>query len=161
MESRQREVMFFTPEQESRLKSLFAAALMRQPDNPFAAARELVTDPGQVSYIATQWPTDPVTEAMKSELLARRGPLASVPTKEEFAARVFQDIPALKDTDARLKYMRFFAEIMGYIDNGKNNVNVNLGGVGGKTLAVPLAASDEEWEAKAMAHSKKLLSRHG
>lgn len=153
---------FYTPDQAAKLKKLFAHALMHQPDNAFAAARQVETNPGAVSYIATRWPDDETVIFHRREALALSGPLSQVPTKEEFAAAVYRDLPPVKEADARLRYMRFFAELMGYIDTGKNKVEVNLGGsIAGKVLPIPVAVDDVTWEKKAREHYAVLVSRHG
>ena len=143
------------------LKKLFAAAWLRQPENPFAAAREVEPDhAGRQYYISENWLTDPVVIAEKDRLVALLGPIARVPTKEEFALEVYRK--KCKSDSEQLAYFKFFAELMGYTADkgGAPNVNIN-NMVGVRIMPVPLAASDDEWERVAMDHARALHAQHG
>jgi hypothetical protein len=153
-------VIYANQEQEVRFKKLFATALMRNPANPFACAREIETDESRVRQMAIEWPTDPDVAEYRRELLAVRGVAAQVPSKEEFAVHVYDELKTAPAKD-RLAYMQFFARLMGFIDDKASGVNVNIGG-GARIMPVPLAASDEEWERAAKAHQERLTAAiHG
>lgn len=153
--------MYDNPETATALKKLFAASWLRQPDNPFAAAREIEPDaPGRQYYISTHWIEDPIVIAEKERLVSLYGPIARVPTKEELALEIYKK--ECKDDAQKLQYLKFFAQLMGYTDdeNSAKRINNNIM-VGVRIMPVPLAASDEEWEAKAREHAIVLQSRHG
>lgn len=141
------------------LKKLFAAAWLRQPDNPYAAAREVEARPGVAAWISQHWLEDEDVLAEKTRLVAALGPLVTVPTKEQFAAEVYAK--KCKDDATQLRYYEFFAKLMGYVDEGKGNgVNVNILNQQ-KIMPVPAFSSDDEWQRIAQEHSKELQSRHG
>lgn len=142
------------------LKKLFAAAWLRQPDNPYAAAREVEQHPGLAVWISQNWLEDETVLAEKTRLLAVMGPLVSVPTKEQFAAEVYAK--KCKDDATQLRYYEFFAKLMGYVDDksGNGGVNVNILNQQ-KFMAVPAFSSEEEWQRIATTHSKELQARHG
>lgn len=142
------------------LKKLFAAAWLRQPENPFAAAREVEPDhPGRQVYISREWLEDPVVLAERDRLVALLGPIARVPTKEDLALEIYRR--KCKNDSEQLAYYKFFAELMGYTDpKTAGGININ-NMVGVRVMPVPVAASDEEWERVAMRHSQQLLSQHG
>lgn len=107
----------YSQEVAAPLKKLFAAALLRMPDNPFAAAREVETHAGKSAWIAQNWVEDEEVLAEKARLIAIRGPIAKVPTKEEFAAEIYMKATKIKDgTKEQLQYFETFAKIMNYIE---------------------------------------------
>jgi len=143
------------------LKKLFAAALLRNPDNAWNAAREVEEHPGRANFIATRWIDDETVLAEKGRLLSVMGPIAKVPTKEEFAAELYRSAGECKSASDKLSYLKFFSDVMGFVERGTGNgVTVNLLNQQ-KTMIVPVAASDEEWEIAAVAHQKRLAERHG
>lgn len=148
---------------EKLLKKLFAAAWVRNPDNAWDAAREIEQDHGRQMYIINRWQDDADVLAEKTRLLAHFGPAAKVPDKQTFAAEVYQAGRDAKNNSEKLANFKFFAELMGYVETGRGGgVNVNVNQVlGAKIMAVPVAASETQWEAQARAHSEKLMAKHG
>lgn len=145
------------------LKKRFAAAWLRNPDNAFAAAREIEPDePGRQYWISNNWVTDPEVIAERDRMFAQGGALSRVPTREDLALEVYNH--KCKDDSTQLQYYKFFADLMGYIkkdENGGNTTNINLlNAPGARIMPVPIAASDEEWERCATSHAQMLLSRH-
>lgn len=141
------------------LKKLFAAAWLRQPDNPYAAAREVEEHPGKAIWISQNWLEDPAVLDEKTRLKAALGPLVAVPTKEQFAAEVYAK--KCKDDATQLRYYEFFAKLMGYVEDGKGSgVNVNILNQQ-KFMPVPAFASDDDWQRIASEHSRELMQRHG
>ena len=144
------------------LKKLFAAAWLRMPDNPFAAAREVEDHTGRSIYIGQRWVNDEIVLAEKARLQAVLGPISKVPTKEQFAAEVYLQAKECKTQGDKLAYLKFFADVIGYVERAGNgsNINVNVA-MGAKIMAVPIAASDEQWETAARKHQDMLATRHG
>lgn len=140
------------------LKKLFAAAWLRQPDNPFAAAREVEEHSGKAIWMAQNWIEDDIVLAEKTRLKAALGPIATVPTKEQFAAEIYAR--KCKDDATQLRYFEFFAKLMGYTDDKEGGVNVNILNQQ-KVLAVPMTSNEDEWQTIAQAHQRELASRHG
>lgn len=140
------------------LKKLFAAAWLRQPDNPYAAAREVEDHPGKAIWISQNWCEDDDVLNERTRLKTALGPIATVPTKEQFAAEVYAK--KCKDDATQLKYFEFFAKLMGYTDDDKGGVHVNILNQQ-KVLAVPMASNEDEWQHIAQERQKVLSSRHG
>lgn len=144
------------------LKKLFAAALLRNPDNPFEAAREVEPHFGKAHVIATTWTEDDTVVQERSRLVAALGPISQVPTKEQFAAEIYKKAGTAKPGSEQLSYYQFFAKVMGYIEAPGRGDGVNLQIINQqKTMIVPVAASDDEWEKRAKAHQEVLTARHG
>jgi hypothetical protein len=154
-------MLYPSQEIETALKKLFAAAWLRMPDNPFAAAREVDPEnPGKQYYISQHWINDPVVIAEKEKLVAHYGPVARVPSKEELALEVYRR--ECKDDAQKLQYLKFFAQLMGYTEEAEGGRPININNmVGVRIMPVPLAASDDEWEKRAREHAITLQSRHG
>lgn len=148
------------------LQRLFAAAMLRNPDDPWKAVREVEPDHHAKQYwILTHWKEHPVVIAERDRLLALQGPLARVPTKEQFALEVYQAGNDAKSHGDKMSAWKFFAELMDYTQKSGagNTINFNQqnNNVTNRIMAVPLAASDDEWERTALAHQKKLQINHG
>jgi hypothetical protein len=141
------------------LKKLFAAEWLRTPDNPFEAARKVEQHPGKAIWIGQNWTTDEAVLAEKARLMAALGPIAKVPDKNTFAAEIYENARECKTAGDKLAFFKFFAQVMGYTADAPG-VNVNVL-QGAKIMAVPVAASDDDWEASARKHQELLLSRHG
>lgn len=155
-------MLYETPEIETAMKKLFAAAWLRMPDNAFAAARGVDPEnPGKQYYISVNWINDPFVIAEKEKLVAHFGPVARVPSKEELALEIYKR--ECKDDSMRLQYLKFFAQLMGYTeDTDGTNPKININNmVGVRIMPVPVAASDEEWEKRAKEHALTLQARHG
>lgn len=117
MWNEQQATVVYPAETATLLKKLFAAAWIRVPDNPFAAAREIEQHPGKAMWIASHWVNDEDVLQERTRLIAVLGPIAKVPTKEEFAAEIYQRACKLKEGSDQLKYFETFAKVMSYIDN--------------------------------------------
>lgn len=145
----------------TQLKKQFAAALLRHPNNHFAAAREVEEYAGKAAWIAQHWPEDPIVIEERARIVAERGPIAKVPTKEEFAAEVYASANDAKNVTDKLRVYEFFAKLMGYVDTGKGDgVNVNILNAP-KIMNVPVVENDDVWQRIALNHQKELSSRHG
>src|SRR6478736_601818 len=133
------------------LKKLFAAAWLRNVDNPFAAAREVEVDHGKALFIAQYWVDDEDVLKERERLLSHYGPISKVPDKETFALEVYQTGKEARTGSEKLAAWKFFADLMDYTPRGGSGsgVNVNIQNnnmVGMKVMPVPVSASDDEWE---------------
>lgn len=156
---------YATPELELAKKYLFAAAWLRSPTDVLKAANEIEPEhAARAIWITQNWQLDPVVIAEKERLLELAGPIARVPSKEEFALELYKlaNDPATKSTGDKLAAYRFFAELMDYTQkagSGGTNININ-NQLTAKIMAVPIASSDEQWEKIAIEHSKTLMLQH-
>ncbi len=145
----------------TQLKKQFAAAWLRMPDNPFAAAREVESHASKAAWIAQHWIEDETVLAEKARIVGALGPISKVPTKEEFAAEVYASANEAKNVTDKLKVYEFFAKLMGYVDNGKGDgVNVNILNAP-KIMNVPIVENDDVWQRVAINHQQTLTARHG
>lgn len=143
-----------------RLKQAFGQALLRHPFNPYAAAREIepTESNGRAQWIVNNWSNDPVVVAAMGERVADLGAKAGLPTKDEFALALWQT--DVKDPETKLRYLRTFAEVMGYIEKGGGiNINNNNQVINQpKIQRVPVFSSEKDWEARAKEIQGKLAA---
>lgn len=132
--------VIYPAETEKLLKKLFAAEWARQHDNPFEAARQVEDQIGKAHFIATNWINDADVLAEVARLRAELGPMSHVPTKEQFAAEVYKSSKDCKTAGDKLSYLKFFAQVMGYVEKeGGVTINNNQWAV----LSEPV--TEEKW----------------
>lgn len=156
---------FYDAETEAKLKKLFAAALLRNPHNPYEAAREIepTRSEGRAHWIVNNWCEDPEVIAAVGVRVADFGPArAGLPSKEELALKIYQEAATVNDKSTRLTYYRAVADIMGYIEKGGTNVNISNQIVNQpKVQRQPVFATREDWEAKAAMVEQRLAATNG
>lgn len=131
------------------LKRRFAAETLKNPRaEPFKIILDLGVDTGPALLASTKWPNDPVVLEEKQRLLDSKenGELDFLPTKAD-AARLAWDMansPAFFDD--RLKALKLYSEIRGYIAKPEAvKVENNFTN---KVMVVKDHGSDADWEAK-------------
>lgn len=157
---------FYDAETTKRLKVAYAAALLRNPHNAYAAAHEIepTQTTGRANWIVANWSNDPVVIAAMGERVSEMGSaLAGLPSKEELALAIYREANDVKDKSTKLAYFRAVADVMGYIPRGGGtNVNVNTNILNQpKIQRVPVFASREDWEAKAKMVEERLAATQG
>lgn len=111
-------------------KRAFVKAWLKVSD-PFKAA-VAVFGPLQASKclkIADEWPKDPLVLHLKEELLETDGEEAFLPSKAELARKVIDTADGFIHVESKLKALRLYAEVMGFIvkpesDNGPKGAGV-------------------------------------
>lgn len=147
---------------EVDLKLKFARLIYKLPDNPenlFAAARQLFPMPEQMGLAATvarDWPYDPVC---KGELirLGSAGEDEDLPTKADIGRRLMV-IADNKDIGVRERLVALdkYSELMGMKPVPGSGGTVNIDQTRVFVLPQP-APSLEEWERGAKAQQAKLI----
>lgn len=147
----------YTDEETQRLKSQFALALLKTPNDAYAAARTVEAHPGKASWIANNWQYDAEVLEVQSSAQLTLGPAAVLPSQDEFAVILLKDAQAITDAETRLKYYKLFADVRGYITKeGSNVTNNNL--TVNKVMAYPMVGTVDAWEATAMRQQEQLLA---
>lgn len=158
-------VKFYDDETAHKLKLAFAAALLRNPHNPYDAAREIepTQTEGRAHWIVENWLDDPVVIAGMGDRVAEYGAArAGLPSKEELALRVYREADKVKEASTKLSYFRLVADVMGYVEKGGSNINVNTNILNQpKVQRVPVFATDEDWERKAKMVEDRLAQMSG
>ena len=141
------------------LKTKFAIASLKYPDEPFKAGLEVFgADTGRALYVAQNWINDAFVEQEKARLLQTKGARAFLPTKEEYAREVWKLAMAERtDPETKRHLMSLYGDIMGYKQQAEKpgiNVTVNQQ----RVMVYKDHGSDEDWERKAAAHQYNLAN---
>lgn len=139
-------------------KRAFAAELLRNDGDGFKAAFALFgEDTGKALQLGRIWLTDPVVIAEQDKLLRSSDAKTFLPSKEQQARDVYKmATDATQPIDDRLKAHRLYAEIMGHIE--KPNVQAGTNILNQGVMIVRDAGSNDDWEAKAIAHQRSLTN---
>lgn len=135
---------------EEELKAEFAKLLLKTPNDPFKAALLLFPDnTSRALRVANEWPADPEVMAAQAELLEEDGELAYLPTKADFARKIWDkmDEERLAPEDFA-KLGKLYADVRGFIEKPQTNINTNVNNVTNRVMVVRESQSDADWEAK-------------
>lgn len=145
---------------ETELKKRFAVELLRQPDKPFKVAMAIFgDDTGRALYVSTKWPSDPEVKAFQIAAVEDVGDMAFLPTKADLAREAWNIATSDKvPVDDRLKAMRLYGDVRGFIEKGNaiinNNTNVMTNN---KVMLVKTYNTTQEWEHTLAAQQAKLI----
>lgn len=140
---------------EKALKTAFAEALLRTPDNSFKAALSVIADTGKALQIASLWPEDEFVRAEMIRLISEHDPKEFLPSKSQQAKALYQMAEDQQlDEDTRLKAHALYAQIMGHIEK---NPGVQVNVQNNTVLRVPVRSADE-WEHDAVIQQRTLIS---
>lgn len=142
------------------MKTAFAAALLKDPNNPFRAAMTLLdeSDPGSTAdaaLMANFWPKDPVVVAEMNRLQSKEGELSFLPTKADLARKIWTMLDTPMEPADAAKLMKLYGEVMGHIEKPGTNVNVDARNLS-RTVMLVKSHSKEDWESKARQQQKGL-----
>ncbi|HEX2242719.1 MAG TPA: hypothetical protein VHK27_05615 [Gammaproteobacteria bacterium] len=147
-----------TEEEILAKKERFAELLLRE-NEPFKVALVLYPDDtGRALRIAHEWPTDPQVKAFQQSAIDAEGEITFLPTKAD-AARLAWNMARDegKFTEDRLKALKLYAEIRGFIEKPAVNVSqTNNTLVQNNVMVVRDHGSDEEWSEKLRNQQKRL-----
>lgn len=116
-------------------KRLFAREWLKNSD-PFKAAIAAfgMENVGKCLKISQEWPTDNDVLSIRAELVAEEGEETFLPTKADLAKRILDVADVHQHPDHKLKALRLFAEVMGFIIKPDTSNAVTGKGV----VAVPM-----------------------
>jgi len=148
-------------DQESALKKRFAAEWLKTPDTPLKAALTVLAD-GDVQralWCVERWIRDPEVKAEYKRIGDDDDAARDVlPTKTEFLVSLWNaahnaERPVL--TDDKVKLMRLYAEVRGYLPKG-GVVPTGPTQRVAPVMTVPMAADTNSWEKMAVAQQQEL-----
>ncbi len=145
---------------EQKLKQQFARELLKTPTEAFKVASRLFgDDTGRALTISHRWPHDPEVLGFMQAAIEDMGDMHFLPTKAEAARAAWEmsQDPRLP-ADERLKAMRLYSDIRGYIERqggitvNQNNITQN------KVMLVRDHGSNADWEIAATAQQTRLIA---
>ena len=143
---------------EADLKIRFADALLRDPNNAFAAAQSIGIEQSRIMEIATTWPNDADVLKAQKQLVEKHGAREFLPSREEAARLLWEKAQNAQKAEDVAKLMKIYGDYMGFIEKPGLTVNNNTQNVL-HVMRVPMPDSAEEWEAKAIEHQSNITSK--
>lgn len=144
---------------EQKRKQQFARELLKSPQEGFKiAVRIFGDDTGRALEASHRWPHDPEVIGFMNMALEELGDLHFLPSKAD-AARAAWEIsqdPRLA-VDDRLKGLRLYSDIRGFIEKQGTVINNNVL-TQNKVMMVRDHGTNEEWENAAAAQQAKLIA---
>lgn len=147
-----------TETSELEQKKRFAIELLRNPSEEFKAALAVFPDDtGKALLVSNRWPSDPEVIALKEMAIDELGDMHFLPTKADLAREAWNiAVAPTVPVDDRLKAMRLYGDIRGYIEKQGTVVNNNVL-TNNKVMVVKSHASPEEWEQRLVEQQKQLI----
>lgn len=141
------------------LKDLFAAALLREPDNAFGAACKVFgTDTISAMQAANEWPRDLYVLTKQAELLEQFGEESFLPNKMTLARKIFETAETTNiDKKDRLKAYELYGELMGFMPKQTAIANVTNNVTQNRVMIIRDYGTDEQWEIAAREQQMKLI----
>lgn len=147
---------------DPEMKRAFAQEYLKNQttEHAFAVACSLFADDtGMALKASTRWPNDPEVKKYMTEAVEELGDLHFLPTKAELAREAYKMATDPKvPTDERLKAMRLYGDIRGFIDKQGININ-NTVLTTNKVMLVKDHGDDTQWEAKLAAQQSQLIEQ--
>ena len=143
---------------EADLKIRFADALLRDPNNAFAAAQSIGIEQSRIMEIATTWPNDADVLKAQKELVEKHGAREFLPSREEAARLLWEKAQNAQKAEDVAKLMKIYGDYMGFIEKPGLTVNNNTQNVL-HVMRVPMPESAEDWESKAIEHQSNITSK--
>ena len=143
---------------EADLKIRFADALLRDPNNAFAAAQSIGIEQSRIMQIATTWPNDTDVLKAQKELVEKHGAREFLPTREEAARLLWEKAQNAQKAEDVAKLMKIYGDYMGFIEKPGLTVNNNTQNVL-HVMRVPMPESADDWESKAIEHQSNITSK--
>lgn len=150
-----------TAEELLARKEQFAELSLRESD-PFKVALVIYpNDTGRALRIANEWPNDPQVKAIRQSFVEAEedGETAFLPSKAD-ACRLAWNIArdAEKFTEDRLKALRLYGEMRGFIEKPAAVQVNNQTNVAMRVLVVKDYGTNDDWETALRQQQKKLIN---
>ena len=145
------------PKAEQDRKARFAEALLRNPNNAYAAACSVFgMDTATALRVSSEWPYDLFVLQRQAELLEQFGPDEYLPTKAVVARRIYETGETATDVKDKLAAFKLYAELRGFVPKG-DGANVNLTVNNNRVMVLRDFGSDDDWETAAAKQQTKLI----
>lgn len=149
---------------EQQLKKAFAAAWLRNPKNPYAAALTLTKgDTFLAMSMSKQWIFDDEVEQFKQQLIDEKGEEAFLPTRCELIREVVDRAYDTNCNDEFHKLIRLVADMRGFIEKPGVTINNNHQ-TNNRIMVVPMGqlndngtVNADSWERTAISQQQSLM----
>ena len=146
--------------EDEDLKRKYAELLLKTPEDPFKAACVLFpTNTNKAVWVSDNWSLDEDVLAFQNELLTERDEESFLPSKSEFARKIWQKMNNTHvDVDDYTKLGRLYADVRGFIEKPQTTINNNTQNVANRVMVISDKGTEDEWEAKLLKQQKELVS---
>lgn len=144
---------------EREQKQQFALELLKDPTDPFKAAlRVFGENTGMALLASNRWPDDPEVLAITQKAVDELGDMHFLPSKADLARLAWNTANNERiDTDNRIKAMRLYGDIRGFIEKQGTVINNNVL-TNNKVMVVKDHGGVEEWERGLLEQQQRLIS---
>ena len=145
-------------ETELEQKKRFAVELLKDPNDPFKAALQVFgQDTGMALRASSTWPKDTVVLDYMQEAIGELGDLHFLPSKADLAREAWTlATDARVPVDDRLKAMRLYGDVRGFIEKQGTVINNNVL-TNNKVMLVKDHGSTDNWEERLIEQQAKLV----
>lgn len=145
------------PKAEQERKARFAEALLRTPNNAYAAACVVFgTDTANALRVSSEWPFDLYVLQRQAELLDEFGADEFLPTKAVVARNIYETGERATDPKDKLAAFKLYAEVRGFMPKG-DAASVNLTVNNNRVMVLRDFGNDDDWERAASKQQSKLI----
>ena len=142
---------------EHELKKQFAKQLLRFPKEPFKAALLVFpTNTNRALKVANEWTLDPEVIDLKDQLIEELGEEAFLPSKAEFARKVWDKMDSCWDYGDFAKLSKVYAEIRGFVQKPLTQIDIGANNTTQNVMIVSDTGTDETWEQKLLKQQQAL-----
>jgi len=136
------------------LKAQFAEAILRakEPEaEAFQIAWDLTSgDNNFANEISRDWLNDPEVRRIQQQLVEANGLESFLPSKYDVLKKLFKIADSTPSADDKIKALRTYSEIAGFIEKNPKVVNNNTNGNttqvrANKVMLIPVSTSDDDW----------------
>lgn len=98
-----------------------------------------------------------IIEAIKN---SKDNTLIELPTKDEFSQKLWSMVDAAESDDAKVKFMKLYADARGFIEKQAENINnQSVTVVLPRCIEIPSHGSDDDWEKQLAIQQSELMKR--
>lgn len=140
------------------LKRQFAIGLLYDPDKAYDIAKRLFPENFSDAMIAADfWPTDPIVEQCKQELLEEKGEMYFLPTKGQILREVVTVTRNANAATEKFQGYGLYAKLMGWNNEGGGGTTNNFFGGDNKVMEIVRAPTDDAWKQIAIEQQTALV----
>lgn len=144
--------------EEIELKRAFALAWVEFPNDPFKAGLAVFgTDAGTALRVSREWVIDKAVIEMRDSFITELGEDHFLPTKGQAARKALDILEGSLFSDDKLKALKLFCDIMGYIEKPAM-IDNSIKTVTNKVMIVTDHGEVENWEMKLVQQQRQLVN---
>lgn len=146
---------------DEKLKRRYAAELLRQPGEPYAAAAALLPGGQDINVTALMgqlWPTDAIVIEEMNRLREELGDAAGLPSKERYLLEIYEmGRDRTKTVTERLAAYKLVGDVMGFTPRPGVQQLMPVTPMSNKVMKVREFESELDWQKGASVQQQQLI----